>query len=151
MRRTIIITVLLISAIPAMAQQTYPAMKKPVALDTDTTKKGDITVIADNRIHDMVKEHIREKKEKGTIEGFRIQLMAGTARAPIYERKAEFYKIFPDYKSYVVYHQPFFKLRVGDYLSRLEAYRLLKEISAHEEFKDAFIVRDDLKVSEFHK
>lgn len=136
---------------PTIAQQTYPAMRQAVALDADTAKQGDIRVIADSRIQQMVHKHINENKEKGTIEGYRIQLMAGTARAPIYERKAEFYKIFPDYKSYVVYHQPFFKLRVGDYLGRLEAYRLLKEISAHEEFKDAFIVRDDLKVSEFNK
>ena len=40
----------------------------------------------------------------------------------------DFLDIFPDLKSYLQYNAPYYKIRIGDYLTKLEAQKDLIEI-----------------------
>jgi hypothetical protein len=46
--------------------------------------------------------------------------------------------------AYIIYQQPNFKIRVGDFRTRLEAMKFLKELQL--KYATAFIVRDDVKL-----
>lgn len=109
-------------------------------------KKGTIVYVQDERLEDLYDLYLEKQSESGTIDGYRVQIISGPNRDAVYNVKKDLYSNYPDQRPYVVYQQPNFKLRVGSFRTRLEAYQLLLEIQ--ENFPDAFIIRDNIKVSE---
>ncbi len=110
-------------------------------------KQGKIEVIVDNPYIDSLMIAYRQKAEKeSTIKGFRVQIVAAGNRADINKVKSQFYSLFPDVKTFVIYQQPNFKLRVGNYRTKLEAYKAWIEIE--KEFPGAFISPDELNLKD---
>lgn len=92
----------------------------------------------------LVHRHKKVNASKMSMPGFRIQLYFGNERIKAQEIKSSFLQKHPKATAYMVYHQPNFKVRVGDFRTRLEAAGFLKLIS--EDFKTSFIVPDDVKL-----
>lgn len=111
-------------------------------------KKGEIEIIKDPRIDSLVKKHIDINSLQYGIHGYRIQIYFGANRAKALEVKSEFLKIYPDIAAYLIYQQPNFKIRVGDFRTRLEAYKFYRSLLLY--FNLAFIVRDDIKLPDFN-
>jgi hypothetical protein len=76
--------------------------------------------------------------------GYRIQINSNKNKALIFKEKTALYKQYDDLDIYVVYEQPYYKLRVGDYKTRLEATAALMRIV--EDFQYAFIVNDMIEI-----
>lgn len=87
-------------------------------------------------------EHYCRNSE--TAEGYRIQIAFTEDRSDAYAKKARLYRELPDLKSYVEYEQPYFKLRIGDFRTRLLATYWLNEVIKI--YPEAFIVNDHIKV-----
>ena len=98
----------------------------------------------DSLIHILVNRHTAINQARRTMPGYRIQIYFGTDRTKANEIKTDFLHLFPNAGSYLIYQQPNFKIRVGDYKSRLEAMKFLKEIQTL--YSAAFIVKDDVKL-----
>lgn len=79
-----------------------------------------------------------------TMPGYRIQIYFGSERAKANTYRSDFLQEYPDMGAYVIYQQPNFKLRVGDFKTRLEAAKFLTEMQTR--FAVAFIVNDDVKL-----
>lgn len=109
---------------------------------TDSVKVGSVTYVADDRVDDMYQLYLKENEKEPVVQGYRIQLASGQDRNNINAAKTKFYSKFPTMRPFITYQQPNFKLRVGAYRTKLEAQRELLEI--HQEFGDAFIIRDDI-------
>lgn len=92
----------------------------------------------------LVQRHKKINASKMSMPGFRIQLYFGNERMKAQEIKSSFLQKHPKASAYMLYHQPNFKVRVGDFRTRLEAAGFLKLIS--EDFKTSFIVPDDVKL-----
>lgn len=105
-----------------------------------------IEIIQDSRVDTLISRYSQVKQKHESIEGYRIQISAGSNRNNVYQTKSQFYQNFPDIKQYIIYQSPNFKLRVGNYRTRLEAYKDLQEILPL--FNGAFIIRDEIKISE---
>ena len=58
--------------------------------------------------------------------------------------KNDFLQEYPEMGAYVIYQQPNFKLRVGDFKTRLEASKFLTEMQTR--FAMAFIVNDEVRL-----
>lgn len=108
--------------------------------------QSSIEVIRDPRVDTLVSRYKEVHSRKESIDGYRIQIIAGSNRTNVYQVKSQFYKLFPDITQYLIYQAPNFKLRVGSYRTRLEAQKDLEQIIP--EFKGAFIIRDEIKISE---
>ena len=78
--------------------------------------------------------------------GYRIQIYFGGERLRANNLRSDFLQEYPEFGAYVIYQQPNFKLRVGDFKTRLEAAKFLTEMQAR--FSMAFIVSDDVKLPE---
>ena len=76
--------------------------------------------------------------------GYRIQLYFGGDRAKANNMRLDFLQQYPDVGAYVIYQQPNFKLRVGDFKTRIEANTFLKEMQPG--YSMSFIVTDDVKL-----
>ncbi len=105
-----------------------------------------IEIIQDSRVDTLISRYTQVNQKYESIEGYRIQISAGSNRNNVYQTKSQFYQNFPDIKQYIIYQSPNFKLRVGNYRTRLEAYKDLQEILPI--FNGAFIIRDEIKITE---
>jgi len=83
-------------------------------------------------------------RKREFAEGFRIQIMYTDVRDEVYQSKGAMYKQFSDLSSYVEYEQPYYKLRLGDFKTRLEATYYLQQVISL--YPGAFIVRDKIKI-----
>ena len=102
------------------------------------------TVIQDSSITELLEKYIDYSKKKEFSEGYRIQIMYTDVRDEAYQSKGAMYKEFPDLASYVEYEQPYFKLRLGDFNTRLEATYYLQQVIVL--YPGAFIVKDKIKI-----
>jgi len=110
----------------------------------ETFKYGHVSIVASDNIDMLVRKHIKMNQKQQTKKGFRIQLIQNSDRSKVEQKKAEFLTDFPDLKPHMVYSQPYFKLRVGDFDSRLEAYPYYKSII--KKFSTATIVPDEVNI-----
>lgn len=125
--RSIIFFVLLLSSMCVFAQ----------------SPKGSGEVIADDKIRMLVNEHIALNEKHNGISGFRIQIYfdsGNQSKIRASRVRAEFSGRFPSVNSYLFYDEPYYKVRIGDFRSRIDANRFLKVISG--EYPSAFIVVD---------
>ncbi len=117
-----------------------------LAQSTADESKGKVTILQDPRLEQLIQKHIEINENKTTIRGYRIQIASSASRYAALDMKASFMKKYPEAKVYLSYQQPYYKLRIGDYRTRLEAQKG-RQIILHD-FKDAFIVRDDIRIND---
>lgn len=114
-------------------------------LQAQTADTGKITLIQDRKIEDLVAKHI-EINSKAPIKGYRVKIHFGADKNKAKEIKAKFMAQFPTVAAYEKYDQPNFNIRVGDFRTKLEAYKFLKALQP--EFPSAFIVQDEIETQE---
>jgi hypothetical protein len=98
----------------------------------------------DSLARKLVERHKLVNAAKKSMPGYRIQIYFGNDRIKAQEMRTEFIKLIPDEAAYLIYQQPNFKVRVGDFRTRLEAAGFLKQINSS--FPNAFIVPDEVKL-----
>jgi len=85
-------------------------------------------------IMDSVIVHNREK----TYITYTIQVYIGRSREEANQIREQVYRVMPDEKPNLAYKQPSYKVTVGKYYDRIEAYRTLNKL--REEFPGAGLV-----------
>ncbi len=93
--------------------------------------KGAVEVKGDVAVKQLVAKHIELNERVRTIPGYRIQVasLSGTAsKNRAFEMKERLKESFPEVESYVVYDEPNFKVKVGDFRTRLDAYLFLQRL-----------------------
>ncbi len=138
MKKSIVLILLLCTGVAVSAQSTPQR----------DTGKGNVIIHRDALLDTLVQRDIRQNKSKEGFEGYRIQLTAGSKREKVRQQKIDFQELnkFSDLEPYILYRPPYFKLRVGDFRTRLVAYRYLQKITRTTSFQDAFIVQDRIKI-----
>jgi len=108
-------------------------------------ENGLVKVIGDERLDTLMASFIEFNEAYPGIEGWRIEIFfeAGNhSKKQAMEAKAEFVEKYPDVPCYVMFQQPYYKVRVGDLRTKMEAEKLLKKIEAN--YPNAFVVNDDI-------
>ncbi len=109
-----------------------------------------IQYIQDSKITDLMNKSLAlNEKKDGKIKGYRVQIHFGSDRDKANEIKLKFVQKYSSVAAYEPYEQPNFKVRVGDFRTRLEAYKFLKEIAP--DFPSSFIVQDEVELKELMK
>jgi hypothetical protein len=85
-------------------------------------------------------------KKIGQTEGYRIQIAALASRSGAQTIASEFTNFFPSQKVYIKYLEPNFRVRIGNFLTRLEAYYFLKQIEGF--FPGAFVILDQISIKD---
>jgi hypothetical protein len=98
----------------------------------------------DSLVKVLMNRHLAISQVKRTMSGYRVQIYFGSQRAKATEVKTDFLQLFPKTGAYLSYQQPNFKIRVGDFKTRLEAMKFLKEIQPV--YGSAFLVKDEVKL-----
>ena len=112
-------------------------------------QNNQITVDEDPRIDSLMIQQIEINKQKDGVSGFRIQIKNTTTQKDANALRARFSRDFPELKSYLRYNAPYYKIRIGDYLTKLEAQKDLIEIK--KKYKGAYPVPCPVNLEEIIK
>jgi hypothetical protein len=107
--------------------------------------EGNIKIIQDPKIDSLLSLHIELNEEYTHIEGWRINIFfeAGNySKRMAVEAKSKFVNSYSDVPCYLVFQEPYYKVRVGDYRTKMEAEKFLHEIER--EYPNAFVVKDNI-------
>ncbi|MDP9080390.1 MAG: SPOR domain-containing protein [Bacteroidota bacterium] len=80
--------------------------------------------------------------EDGSSSGYRVQIFFGSSRQAAYNAQAKFNEEYPELRTYISYSEPNFKVRAGDFRTRLEAQKLVQEIRPM--FTSLFIIPEKI-------
>lgn len=113
---------------PAVSDQTSIIVYQPEAVDL------------------LIEKHIGFLDEINIIEGWQLQIESTTKLNEAVKAKAEFIKAFRDIPAYISFDPPNYNLRIGAYLTKVDAYSRLSEI--RNKFPKAFPVMGYIKISD---
>lgn len=86
----------------------------------------------------LIETYQQELEERGGIEGYRVQIYNGKKSACLAKR-SEFLTSYPEVTIQMIYESPEYRIQVGDFRTKIEADKFLKEIS--KQFTGSFTVK----------
>ncbi|MCF8368275.1 MAG: SPOR domain-containing protein [Bacteroidales bacterium] len=107
--------------------------------------KGKVKVFQDSRIDSLLVKYVEVNQINPAIEGWRIEIFfeaGNTSKKQAMEARAEFINKFSETPSYLLFQQPYYKVRVGDFRTKMEAEKFKKEIES--DYPNAFVVSDEI-------
>ena len=119
-----------------------------LAAQTDTTlsENGDVTSINEKGIDALVHKYENILKAKNGVEGRRVQLMFKAKQEEIKQLKIDFIKLYPAIPAYLEYDAPYYRVRVGNCRTKLEAIKIKHQISKN--FPGAYPVPEIINFSQ---
>lgn len=108
-------------------------------------ENGHINVIQDSRVDTLIEKYIVVNEFDPDIDGYRIEIFfesGNQSKNMAIEAKSDFVNKFPEVPSYLMFQPPNYKVRVGDFRTKMEADKFLKEVKDY--CPSAFIVEDKI-------
>ena len=106
-------------------------------------QQGKVEVYQDSRVDSIVKMHVRYNSSQSTFDGYRIQIFFDAGNNSLngaLAAQANYQMLYPGDTAYISFVEPYYKVRVGDFRSRLEADTYLRQINR--DFPNAFVIKD---------
>ena len=101
-----------------------------------------VKVYSDSRIDSLIYRYYKNDDDQPKIQGYRIQIYSGSSHVDAKKAKTDFLQIYESPSVYLIYKQPNYKVRVGDYRNRVEAQKLFHQLLSDGNFKAVLIVPD---------
>ncbi len=96
--------------------------------------RGHVEITGDTKVGELVKKHIEFNEKMQTVPGYRIQiasLSGPNSRNAAFELKKKFKAEYPDVEVYIVFTEPNFRIKVGDFTNKLDAFVFMQRIKDH--------------------
>ena len=113
-------------------------------LKAQKADSGKVELVQDEKIPQMVQKYT--DSQSGKIKGYRVQIFFGAEKNKAKDQKSKFLSKYSDVKAYEIFETPYFKIRAGNFRTKLEAYQFLQKIK--DDFPGAFIVEDEIELPE---
>ena len=114
--------------------------------DTTLSENGSVLSINEKGINALVRKYENSLKAKNGIDGWRVQLMFKSKKKEIQQLEIAFRKLYPEIPSYLQYDTPYYRVRVGNCRTKLEAIKIQRHISKH--FPGAYPVPEIINFSQ---
>ena len=101
------------------------------------------TIIQDAQIDTLLAQHIDYNKANPSTEGWRVQVYfesGNNSKQLANNARDHFLEVFPDYGAYLTFNEPYYKVRVGDFRTRMDAEGFRQMVII--EFPNAYVVPD---------
>ncbi len=128
-----------------------PKFDKPAEAAPEEKKSGGVipsaekAPLSNNAEVEAVMKRVAEKNKALTeAQGYRIQLWAGNNRSDFESAKGYILQFFPELEVYESYSQPTYRIKTGDFVSRLEAEKYLSSLKPR--FGSARIIGDKINL-----
>ena len=114
--------------------------------DTILSENERITSINEKGIGALVSKYQNILRAKKGVEGWRVQLKFKTKKKEITQLKIDFIKLYPKIPAYLEYKTPYYRVRVGNCRTKLEAIKIKNQISKN--FPEAYPVPEIINFSQ---
>lgn len=110
----------------------------------DSLQYSNVKLIQDNRIDSLIKKQIFINEKHANISGWRIQIFFESGNNS--KNKAlltikDFNNYFADIPAYLSFKEPYYKIRVGDFRTQLDAEFYLRKII--KQYPNAIYVKEN--------
>lgn len=102
-------------------------------------KDGRIDVLAEKQA--AINKVASRMNANGLFKGYRLQVLNTRNRDDAFKTKATLLESFPSEKVYVLYQSPYFKVRIGNFVTRNEAENFKRDLSAYSN-QPAYVIED---------
>jgi hypothetical protein len=129
---------------PSYSQDISP-QKNGEQLNAVIEPVGKIEVYQDSWVDTILNRHIQYNHQQNGIDGYRVQIFfdAGNNSLNRASNVAEqFQLLFPGDTAYISFSEPYYKVRVGDFRTKLDAEGYLQEILP--DYPNAFVIKDKI-------
>ena len=97
------------------------------------------------KVGELLNRHIKINKKRKGILGWRLQIHSDTDREKAKKVRLIFMLKFPEIHAYLDHKEPYFKVTVGDFYTRLEALKVQNEIRGR---YTSYIVPSNINITE---
>lgn len=122
-------------------------------LNTPGTNGGSVKLECAPDINNLLNLHIQLNKKHNSFPGYRIQIYSSTSLqtsvVQLRQMRDNFEKEFPDIPAYLKYFDPDFKIRVGNFRSRLDCIPALHRIK--KKYPSSYPVKTDITLNELKR
>jgi hypothetical protein len=122
------------------------AQVESVRLDSNAI--GSSNLFLPEGLEELIEKYKKANYTSVGISGFRVQIFSesgNNAKERAQQSLLEFNRSSEGVPSYLIYQQPNFKVRCGDFKTNAEARKLLKQLSG--QYPGAYIVIDNIKIA----
>lgn len=124
-----------------------PAFVNPDTIDPKQAIKNPVAATFPNDLSKkafMRSDSLAEANKKTTIQGYRILIYKGSSSDESLNVRKQVYAVDSDLNVYTEYKQPSFRVKVGDFIDRVEANYILNDLKIN--FPNAMIVPDQINL-----
>lgn len=110
---------------------------------------GKVEIIQDDKLDELLNKHLYYCKNYRFIPGYRIQIFfdsGNNSKKGAMNIKASFITKYPEVEAYIIFQEPYYKVRVGDFRSRMEAEGFLEKII--DDYPNSYRVNDKINFPE---
>ena|ERR1700754_1551142 len=109
--------------------------------------RGRVEVVKDPLVDTLIAKRFELNNAAGmptafSSYGYRVQIFSGSNRKDAYNAQARLQDQYPELRTYIIYSEPNFKVRAGDFKTRLEAQKLMQELRPS--FTSLFIISEKI-------
>lgn len=137
-KHLVLLVVLLLVGLPGQAQLL------DICPDTNAIMPGKLTVVNEPMLDTLIESRLAEYESDQRIRGYRVQIYFGANRKAAMEVRTKFQELFPQGTAYVLYEQPYFQVRVGDFRDKFAAQKLQQIL--REPFGNVTLVPDKIEL-----
>jgi hypothetical protein len=122
-----------------------------ISLNPIAQEHPQVSVKQADEIRLLLEKHRDICKLFPEIDGFRIQIYFNSghnSKSQAFEVYKQFIANYPGVEAYVSYQEPNYKVRAGDFRTRLEAEGFLRKIQA--DYPSAFVIKDQVLFPPLH-
>ena len=117
--------------------------------DTTFSSNTEIISVNEKGIDALVSKYEHILKAKNGVDGWRIQLKFKAKEAEILQLKLKFIRLYPNIPILLEYKEPYYRIRVGNCRTKLEAIKIKHQISKY--FPAAYPVPEIINFSQLKK
>jgi poly-D-alanine transfer protein DltD len=121
-----------------------------IQLTAQQNDQGYLRIVQDPRIDSLMQLNRQinstlSESPEGFLDGFRIQIFMESGNDAV--ERAQFIiegfnEDYPILQAYLTYRQPYYRIRVGNFRTRLEAEGYLRQLSR--KYNQAFVIKDKI-------
>lgn len=107
--------------------------------------KGNVEVVQDDKMVQLTEQYRKMSLNNPEIDGYRVQIFfdsGSNSKNKAASVKSNFETSYPGVKSYLSYKEPYYRVRVGNFRTLIEAIGFQKKIAV--DFPNSFPVKDKI-------
>lgn len=107
--------------------------------------QGKVEIVQDEKITQLAEQYKKMSLNNPEVDGYRVQIFfdsGSNSKNAAANIKSGFEVVFPEIKSYLSYKEPYYRVRVGDFRTLIEAVGFQQKIAT--EYPNSFPVKDKI-------